>query len=89
MISYDWSNDKAQWAAAKPMDDEERLVTQTAMTKAASADARVFVCERDERVSVVLPEARHQDYYLFLTLAFRSEPRQGITLVYICAGEDR
>lgn len=43
VISYDWSNAKAQWAAAKPMDDEELLVAQAAMTKAVSPDARVFV----------------------------------------------
>ena len=43
VISYDWSNAKAQWAKSKPMDDEERLVTQAAMTKAASPDSRVFV----------------------------------------------
>ena len=28
IVSYDWSNAKAQWAAEKPMDCEERLQTQ-------------------------------------------------------------
>ena len=43
VISYDWSNAKAQWAQMKPMDDEERLVTQTSMTKAVSPNSHVFV----------------------------------------------
>ena len=41
--SYDWSNQKAQWALARPMDCEERLVTQAAATKAANPAAHVFV----------------------------------------------
>ena len=28
IASYDWSNAKKQWAAAKPMDCEERLLEQ-------------------------------------------------------------
>ena len=36
IVSYDWSNAKAQWAAAKPMDCEERLLTQAQMTKKAN-----------------------------------------------------
>ena len=44
IISYDWSNAKAQWAAARPMDCEERLQTQARATKAASkGQAHVFV----------------------------------------------
>ena len=42
-MSYDWSNAKAQWAAAKPMDCEERLLSQAKMTKAQSKDTKVFV----------------------------------------------
>ena len=44
---FDWSNDKAEWAAAKPMDCEERLVTQVQLTTAArrerSPGTTVFV----------------------------------------------
>lgn len=43
IVSYDWSNAKAQWAAAKPMDCEERLLKQAEMTAAMNPDSRVFV----------------------------------------------
>ena len=48
IVSYDWSNAKKQWAAAKPMDCEERLLKQAQMTTAAAAAhgqplARAFV----------------------------------------------
>ena len=43
IVSYDWSNAKAQWANAQPMDCEQRLVTQAQMTKARRPDANVFV----------------------------------------------
>lgn len=41
IISYDWSNAKAQWAAARPMDCEERLVTQAVATKSVNPSAKV------------------------------------------------
>ena len=40
--SIDWSNEKKQWAAAMPMDDNERLAAQAAAIKAANPLARVF-----------------------------------------------
>ena len=43
IASYDWSNAKAQWAAQKPMDCEERLLEQAMMTKKLNADSNVFV----------------------------------------------
>ena len=43
IVSYDWSNAKAQWAKARPMDCEERLLHQAKMTKAVNASSRVFV----------------------------------------------
>ena len=43
IISYDWSNDKLDWASAQPMDCEERLTTQALATKSANAAAKVFV----------------------------------------------
>jgi hypothetical protein len=43
IVSYDWSNAKAQWAAAKPMDCEDRLQTQARMTKKQNPDSHVFV----------------------------------------------
>ena len=42
ITSVDWSNQKAQWAAARPMDDQERLVTQAGELRAANPRARVF-----------------------------------------------
>ena len=43
ITSFDWSNAKAQWANQKPMDCEERLVTQASMTKARNPATNVFV----------------------------------------------
>ena len=42
IVSYDWSNDKRDWAAAKPMDCEERLVTQAVATKVLNPAAHPF-----------------------------------------------
>lgn len=42
IVSYDWSNAKAQWAATKPMDCEERLVEQAVRSKTAGVK-HVFV----------------------------------------------
>jgi hypothetical protein len=43
IMSYDWSNDKADWAQAQPMDCEERLLAQAENTKSMNAKSRVFV----------------------------------------------
>ena len=43
IVSYDWSTAKLQWAAAKPMDCEERLVEQARLIKAQNAHTRVWV----------------------------------------------
>ena len=43
VISYDWSNAKAAWAAAKPMDCEERLARQAKLTKSENEASKVFV----------------------------------------------
>ena len=43
IVSYDWSNAKKQWAAAKPMDCEERLLTQAEMTKKAGPGTHAWV----------------------------------------------
>lgn len=43
IVSYDWSNAKVQWAAAKPMDCEERLLKQAEMTAALNPHSHVFV----------------------------------------------
>lgn len=42
IISYDWSNGKALWAAAKPMNDEEMLVQQAINTAAEKTPTKVF-----------------------------------------------
>jgi hypothetical protein len=39
-----WSNAKAQWAVARPMDCEERLAHQGSLTKAANPGTNVFLC---------------------------------------------
>jgi hypothetical protein len=43
IVSYDWSNDKDDWAMAQPMDAEERLLHQAKLTHAANPDSKVFV----------------------------------------------
>ncbi len=43
LVDFDWSNGKAAWSTAQPMDCEERLVTQAKMTKAMATDTKVFV----------------------------------------------
>jgi hypothetical protein len=42
IVSYDWSNAKKLWAAAKPMNCEELLVDQALLTKHAGGK-HVFV----------------------------------------------
>jgi hypothetical protein len=44
VADYDWSNGKQAWANAHPMDCEEMLIEQAAMTKAANNNTHVFVC---------------------------------------------
>lgn len=43
VVTFDWSNAKAQWANAKPMDCQERLITQAERTKALNPAAHVGV----------------------------------------------
>ncbi len=45
------SNAKDQWAAAKPMDCEERLLEQAAMTKALNPDTHTWVYRNLVKVS--------------------------------------
>ena len=40
---YDWSNALALWSADLPMDTEERLMKQVALTKAADPQKRVWI----------------------------------------------
>jgi hypothetical protein len=42
VASFDWSNNKATWAAAKPMTDEELLVEQARRTRAQGGAGRIF-----------------------------------------------
>lgn len=43
LVSFDWSNAKALWANARPMNCEELLVEQAAMVKAVNPDTHVWV----------------------------------------------
>lgn len=43
LIDFDWSNAKGPWSNAKPMDCEERLITQAELAKVANPDSKVFV----------------------------------------------
>lgn len=42
IASFDWSNQKSTWAAAKPMTDEELLVSQARLVKAQNGAGRIF-----------------------------------------------
>ena len=41
VVGLDWSNVKAEWAAARPMDDDVRLTTQMAMIKKVDPTVKV------------------------------------------------
>jgi hypothetical protein len=43
IADFDWSNAKVAWSDAKPMDCEERLLTQATMVKDVNPTAKVFV----------------------------------------------
>ena len=43
VVDFDWSNAKQLWANTKPMDCQERLVTQAQMVKAKNPRVRTFV----------------------------------------------
>ena len=42
-MDFDWGNAKAQWAKAKPMNDEELLLEQVEMTASATEGTTVWV----------------------------------------------
>ena len=41
VVGLDWSNAKAEWSAARPMDDDIRLTTQMAMIKKVDPNVKV------------------------------------------------
>ena len=43
VVDFDWSNAKQLWANTKPMDCQERLITQARMVKAKNPRVRTFV----------------------------------------------
>ena len=43
LVDFDWSNAKQLWANAKPMDCQERLLTQVEQVKRVSPSTRTFV----------------------------------------------
>lgn len=43
IVDFDWSNSRTEWAAAKPMDCEERLITQVPPKRRSSCPRR---CQR-------------------------------------------
>ena len=45
LVSFDWTNARALWMAAKPHDCEERLVEQCRMVKAVNPSTKCFVCK--------------------------------------------
>jgi hypothetical protein len=43
IVSFDWSNDKANWVLSQPMTCEESMLRQAIETKKSSPETRVFV----------------------------------------------
>ena len=43
ILDYDWSNALDLWSNSTPMDTEERMLVQAAMTKQAAPDTRVWI----------------------------------------------
>lgn len=43
LVDFDWSNARLDWSNAKPMDCQERLVTQASMVKATTPYAKVMI----------------------------------------------
>jgi hypothetical protein len=43
LIDYDWSNSLQEWSAATPMDTNERLLVQAAMTQEAQPNSSVWI----------------------------------------------
>lgn len=43
IADFDWSNARAMWANAAPMDDGARLITQAAMVKAVNPNTHVWI----------------------------------------------
>jgi hypothetical protein len=43
LVDFDWSNAKQIWANEKPMDCQERLITQAAMVKQVNPATKVFI----------------------------------------------
>jgi hypothetical protein len=93
IISYDWSNAKKQWAAAKPMDCEDRLLAQAKMTKKINPASHVFVYRN---VVKALPwfktvrEKLDDPQYSGFFLKFESNPTGDPTQFHVpaCAAEN-
>lgn len=58
--SVDWSNAKAAWAAATPMDDSERLLDQAVLIKAANPASRVFLYQNTVKALPWMSEVREK-----------------------------
>ena len=43
VIDFDWSNSLQEWSAATPMDTNERLLVQAAMTQQAQPNSSVWI----------------------------------------------
>lgn len=90
IVSYDWSNAKALWAAAKPMNCEELLLQQATTTKSAGAK-HVFVYRNIVKAlpwfTTVREKLDDPDYAGFF---LKFNPRhQGPYHVPACAPENR
>ena len=96
IVSYDWSNAKKEWAAAKPMDCEERLATQASQTVAYSkvhggGTARAFVYRNVVKalpwfsaVRAILEDPAYSGFFLHFD---PSTPKQNYN-VKPCAAEN-
>jgi hypothetical protein len=92
IVSYDWSNAKVEWAAAKPMDCEKRLQTQAQMTKARNPESHVFVYRNVVKALPWFASVREKlDDPAYSGWFLKFDPKQvesHNTSVPVCAPED-
>ncbi len=79
------SNDKKDWALARPMDCEERLVTQAKATKAANPATKVFTYRNLVKVRVCECAYVCMCYVCVCVCVHAPQPGQGLGRVYVCA----
>lgn len=93
IIDFDWSNAKAQWAAAQPMNCEELLIEQVNMTAAASPGTSMFIYRNAVKVHSRRPLSAPGGLALALIPPVHPQPppspRTGSPVVHLDSREAR